>query len=113
MGLSSTAATIAAIVGGGLVGLQVQQGEEQRKAAKRSFNLQREAQRSAEASAITEREMASQQQRRTNRRQPNVAALLSTAQQAATTGPASTMLTGASGVTGGGTMLGRSSLLGQ
>ena len=96
-----------------MIGSAVYQGETQRQAAKKTAGMQREAQRSAEASAITEREMASQQQRRTNRRQPNVAALLSTAQQAATTGPASTMLTGASGVTGGGTMLGRSALLGQ
>lgn len=89
------------------------QGVTQQQAAKKTAGLQKEAQRSAEASAITEREMASQQERRLNKRKPNVAALLSTAQQAATTGPASTMLTGASGATGGATSLGRSSLLGQ
>lgn len=113
MGLSSTAATIAAIVGGGMIGLQAQQGYEQAKTARRTAGLQREAQRSAEARAMTEREMGAQQERKLNRRKPNVAALLSTAQQAATTGPASTMLTGASGATGGATSLGRSSLLGQ
>lgn len=108
-GLEIAALITAASATGGTI----YQGQQARSAGKKTARIQREAQRSAEASAITEREMASQQQRRANRRQPNVAALLSTAQQAATTGPASTMLTGASGVTGGGTMLGRSSLLGQ
>ena len=90
----------------------VYSGVEQSKASKRSAGLQREAMQKAEAETMSQMEQSRQAQRKANRKRPNVAALLATAQEASTTGPASTMLTGPGG-TSSTPSLGRTNLLGQ
>jgi hypothetical protein len=108
-----TGVEIAALVAAGAATAgSVYSGVEQSKAAKRSAGLQREAMQQAEAETMSQMEQSRQAQRKANRKRPNVAALLATAQEASTTGPASTMLTGPGG-TSSAPSLGRTNLLGQ
>lgn len=105
-------AIIGSTLAGGMIGTSIYQGEQQKKAAKRSAGLQREAMSQAEAQTMSQMEQSRQAQRKANRKRPNVAALLATAQEAATTGPASTVLTGPGG-TSSAPALGRTNMLGQ
>ena len=105
-------AIIGSALAGGMIGTSIYQGEQQSKAARRSAGLQREAMQQAEAQTMSQMEQSRQAQRKANRKRPNVAALLATAQEASTTGPASTMLTGPGG-TSSAPSLGRTNLLGQ
>ena len=100
------------IAAAAMIGSSLYQGEQQRKASKRSAGLQREAMAQAEAQTMSQMEQSRQAQRKANRKRPNVAALLATAQEASTTGPASTMLTGPGG-TSSAPALGRTNMLGQ
>jgi len=106
MAVTASIAAIAAL------GSSVYSGQQQAKAAKRSAGLQREAMAQAEAQTMSQMEQSRQAQRKANAKRPNVAALLATAQEASTTGPASTMLTGPGG-TSSAPALGRTNLLGQ
>jgi len=94
------------------LGSSIVQGQRQKKAMKESAQLQREAMAEAEARTRSQMEQSRQAQRKANRKRPNVAALLATAQEASTTGPASTMLTGPGG-TSSAPALGRTNMLGQ
>lgn len=108
-----TGIEIAALVAAGAaVGGSVYSGTQQTKASKRAAGLQREAMAQAEAQTMSQMEQSRQAQRKANAKRPNVAALLATAQEASTTGPASTMLTGPGG-TSSAPALGRTNLLGQ
>lgn len=103
---------LAAVLGGGMIGASIYQGREQTKAMKESAKIQREAMARSEAQTMSQMEQSRQAQRKASRKRPNVAALLATAQEASTTGPASTMLTGPGG-TSSAPALGRTNLLGQ
>ena len=105
-------AVTSSIFAAAALGSSVYSGQQQSRAAKRSAGLQREAMSQAEAQTMSQMEQSRQAQRKANRKRPNVAALLATAQEAATTGPASTILTGPGG-TSSAPALGRTNMLGQ
>lgn len=96
----------------GPLGIAVAQGEAQMRAQKRAARRTAEAQRLATSRAAAEQRRQEMEQRRLNRRKPNVMSLLGKEQNAAATGPGATLLTGSAGVPRDRLTLGSSSLLG-
>lgn len=84
------------------------QTDQARQSAKRGRARQGQAQQRAEAAAVSQQRQNDQAQRRANRRTPDLAALLASAQQAGQRGVAGTNLTGPAGA--GGLQLGRTVL---
>lgn len=105
--IAGAGASAAATVGGSLV-----QADSQRKAANTAADEQKAAQSQALAQAEKQEKTNAEAQQAANRKSPNIAGLLDSAQQAGKAGPSSTMLTGAQGVDPGLLTLGRKSLLG-
>lgn len=105
---------VLALVGGAALsaGTSLYQASKARKAQKKSTAA-------AEEMAVQERAQQQRQFNRVNQKQPNIAALLDRARQSAGGGVGSTMLTGARGISGGGSagstgsLLGSNSLLGR
>ncbi len=106
----STAVLLAASVAA--VGGSVQQGLESRQQQRRGLRAQESAQRTATSRAAAESRRSGREQRRLNRKRPNLSSLLGREQQSALRGPGATTLTGSAGVNQGRISLGRSSLLG-
>ena len=77
-----------------------------------SANQQKRAANTAAEQARTQASQAEQQINKANAKQPDIAAMLSAAQQAARAGQAGTMLTGPAGVDPSALLLGRNTLLG-
>lgn len=75
-------------------GAAVYQGEQQRKAAKRSLAAQDRAQKEAQSAAIAQRRENEMALNKANQKQPDLLGLLEAEQAAAKAGAASTMLTG-------------------
>ena len=101
-------AAVAAVLS---VGLGVQQGQQSKQAQRRSLRLKQSGQEEAERRAIGEQRRSEQDQRRLNRKRPNLQSLLAGERGGSRGGAASTLLTGARG--GGRQLtLGRASLLG-
>lgn len=94
------------------VGASVQQGEEARSGQRRALRQQEQAQRQATSAAVSQRRRSEQESRRANRRQPDVSSIFDTERAASARGPASTLLTGPTGVDPNRLLLGRTSLLG-
>ena len=98
-------------VGGAAIGGSVIQAQEQRRAQKRALESQEREQRLAVSRAAAEQRRQGEEQRRVNRRRPNVASLLSSERRGELSGPGATVLAGAN-PTQARTTLGRASLLG-
>lgn len=94
------------------LGASAVQGRQQSIAQKRGIRQQEEAQRLATSRAAAEQRRQEMEQRRANRKKPNLSSLLSDERRGALTGPGATMLTGAGGVNRQRLTLGQSSLLG-
>jgi hypothetical protein len=103
---------LGALLFGASTGASIHQGQKAAQQGRRAVRAQKDAQRSAEARAISENRRAEEERRRLNRRRPDVASLLGEEREAAQRGPASTLLTGSSGVSRRKLTLGSSSLLG-
>ncbi len=101
-----------AALGGLLVGGSVYQGEAGRKQQKKALRSQEQAQARSEARALSQQRRSEQEQRRLNRKQPDLFSILGREREAALQGPGSTLLTGARGVGKGKLTLGQSSILG-
>jgi hypothetical protein len=106
-------AEVAAALSLASIGAGIEQGQRQVRQQKRALQAQEEATRTATAASASERRRAELEQRRANRRQPDVASLLGTERSALGRGPAATMLTGASGIDPNRLLLGKKSLLGS
>lgn len=85
---------ISAVVGAGAA---VNSGVQQGRAAKKSLSRQKDAQQAASVAGMRQDQANLEDQKRVNRKQPNVAALLANAQKMSGASPR-TMLTGANGV---------------
>jgi hypothetical protein len=79
-------------------GAAVHQGQLQKQQARRSLRAQKAFQAKAESRAISETRRSEAEQRRLNRRTPDLSAILLGERAAARRGPAATLLTGASGI---------------
>jgi hypothetical protein len=99
----------AAIAG---LGSGIYSGEVGRKQQKKALRSQQQAQARSEARATSQQRRSEQEQRRLNRRQPDLMGILGRARQSALQGTGSTLLTGPGGVPKGRVALGQSSLLG-
>lgn len=97
---------------GGLIGLQISQGQEAAKQQKRALQSQEKAQDEAKAAAIRQARENDMQLNKANQKSPDISALL-LGEQARKSGPSSTLLTGSSGVDPSSLRLGRVSLLGD
>lgn len=104
---------VAGIAAGAALGGSIYQGERQRKEQKRALRSQERAQSESLAAAAAQERRADMEAKAKNRKEPDVASLLATEQRASLTGTASTLLTGASGVTKDRLRLGQTSLLGS
>ena len=105
MSVIAGAATVASTVN------SIQQGQEQKKAAKAS---QAQAQSAQDQAQKNSEQVAKQQEKALNKpKAPNIAGLLAANQSAASGGVSSTMLTGPAGVDMSGMVLGKNTLLGQ
>jgi 4-diphosphocytidyl-2C-methyl-D-erythritol kinase len=98
---------ITAIVVAG--GTSIYQGEQQRKAQKKSLRSQKMAQAESQARASSTAKQSLMAEAKANRKKPNIATLLGRERMAANRGPGSTMMTGTGGARG--TMLGGGSSL--
>lgn len=106
--------TIAAIaLGAGAFGSSIYQGEQGRKAQKRSLREQTQAQQMAESRAISQQRRSEQEMAKANAKKPDISAIMSAAQEASKAGGASTMLTGPRGVDPNTLQLGKTTLLGE
>lgn len=97
----SAAAVVAA-------GAAIYQGEAGRSAQRKQRDIQRQAQ-DKQASVAAEAQRRSMRDA-AGRRQPDLTSILGQERSANRTGPASTLLTGSSGLRAGGLLLGRSTL---
>lgn len=100
-------------LGAALIGGSIFEGQQKKRAQRRSLRRQEQATRLAESRALSETRRADQERRRLNRRQPDIGALLADSQRGGAAGVGGTLLTGAGGVArnrltlgGGGTALG-------
>ena len=101
---------IAAVIGAGAA---ITAGERQGQQAKKSRNQQADAQERARSASVREQKRAEEEQRRANRRTPDVASLLGAAQRDAQAGAGSTLLSGAQGIRRNNLLLGGGSRLGS
>lgn len=109
----SGATTIAAVAAVASAGAAIYNGIEQKKSASRAAD---QAKRSAnqQANAVAEQtRQAEEATNRANQKQPDVAGILSAAQQAGKAGASGTMLTGPQGIDPTALQLGKNTLLGQ
>lgn len=97
--------TATALAVGAMGGVQVYQGEQQRK-------LQKDANRKSQENADRMATMASEDNNRRNAKAPDAAAMLASATLSGKSGQSGTMLTGPAGVDPSKLLLGRSTLLG-
>lgn len=112
---TSTAAALGALAVGaaGSTAYSIYSGEKGRKAQKDALRRQEQAQKQAEARALSQQRQSEMAQRAASGKKPNTAALLEAAQEASTAGAAGTMLTGSQGIRPEDLQLGRTTLLGQ
>lgn len=108
-GVAVAVAAGAAVIG---TGYSIYAGEQQKKAQSEALNQQRDAQNQAQQSALKQEKSAEEASNRSLAKAPNAGAILSGAEQAAKTGGASTMLTGAAGVDPNSLQLEKKTLLG-
>ena len=92
-------------------GSAVHQGEQSRAAGSQAERAQRKAQRQSLLSSINEEKLASQAERKANRKKPDSASILFSEREAADSGVGSTILSGQG--SGSGSLLGsKQSLMG-
>ena len=114
---AASAATVGALATAGLaatgagLGYTVASGEAGKKAQSEAMRQQAAAQQQQIAQAAMQQRRSEQAIAGAQRREPNVQAIMASAQEAAS-GPSSTMLTGPMGVNPADLQLGRSTLLG-
>ncbi len=93
-------------------GASVYQGQMQKRSQRRALRSQEAAQDQALAAAASEQRRTEMEQRKLNRRQPDLGTILAGQRARGRRGAASTLLTGATGVGRGSMTLGTTSLLG-
>ena len=103
----------AAVLGGLTLGYQVYSGEQQRRQQKKQLRMQEQANADARKQAKMAADRADIEMNRANRKRADVSSIQSKEEQAALTGPAGTMLTGAQGINSDEYNLGGSTLLGS
>ena len=103
----------AVVIGAASVGYQIYSGEKQRQQQKKQLRLQEQANADARRRAKEASDRADVEMNRANRKRADVSAIQSKEEQAALTGPAGTMLTGAQGVDPNQLNLGGNTLLGS
>lgn len=108
-------AVTGAIAAVAALGATVYQGERQASAQRSSLRAQGKAQRESATAAAAEQRRAEMEQRKANRKSPNVASLLAEERTQGWTGQGTTMLTGSQGIARAGSSmkLGQTSMLGQ
>ena len=104
------AASAAAAAAG--TGYSIYAGQRANDAQKQAMGEQRQAQQQAATQAASQQRRSAQAMAASNRRQPDMGAIMAGAAEGAGGGPTSTMLTGPSGVSPQDLALGRSTLLG-
>jgi len=102
----------AIVVGAATVGSQLYASSQQRKAQKKSLEMQRQAQVDAKERAKEASDRADIEFNKANRKRADVSAITNKEQQAAMAGPAGTLLTGVQGVDSSQLNLGGNTLLG-
>tara|TARA_Y100001938_G_C8001566_1_gene384996 strand:- start:43 stop:366 length:324 start_codon:yes stop_codon:yes gene_type:complete len=103
----------AAVLGGLTLGYQVYSGEQQKRQQQKQLRMQEQANANARKRAKEAADRADVEMNRANRKRADVSAIESREEQAALTGPAGTMLTGAQGVDPNQLNLGGNTLLGS
>lgn len=98
MGFSS-AGLLYGLVAATSTGYGIYSGERTNKIQEQGLNRQRQAQQQAEDAARRQQKQAAEAYAAANRKQPNISDILASESELATQGPASTLLTGAGGVT--------------
>ena len=83
-----------AVISAVMVGTSIYSGEQQRKASRRSLLAQEKAQAKAQRAEIGTKRLADQEKRRANQKRSGVDQYLAQASAAASSGPASTLMTG-------------------
>lgn len=99
----------ALILAGAAVGTGVAQGEQARRAQKKSLRQQEETQRQSLAAAVNDKQLSDMQERRASQQAPDVNSLLASA----STPKQSSLLTGPGGVDPSKLILGKTKLLGE
>lgn len=89
---------IIAITGALSAGYGIYSGERAGQAQKVGMRRQAQAQQQAQAAAARQQRMAAEAQAAANRKQPDIGSILATEAELGKAGPASTLLTGPSGV---------------
>jgi len=90
---TAVAVPLAIALGGASIGGSIIQGEQARKDQSRALRSQQEANRLATSRAAAEQRRTEQEQRRVNRKSPDITSLLDTERAAGRGGAASTLLT--------------------
>lgn len=94
-------------------GYSVYSGEKGRKAQKNALRSQEQAQKQAEARAMSQQRSSEQQLAMANRKRPDISAIMQASEEAGSMGAAGTMLTGPKGVNPDDLTMAKTSLLGQ
>lgn len=94
---TAVAVPLAIALGGASIGGSLLEGERARKQQKRALGAQQEANRLATSRAASEQRRTEMEQRRLNRKGPNIGSLLDTERSQSAGGAASTLLTSPSG----------------
>lgn len=102
-----------AVVAGIGTGVAAYQGEQQKKAAKRSLTAQQKAQEEATAAALRQERRNSMDEAKANQRTPDSRAILEGFSSRLSTGGQQNMVTGPGGVDMAKLRLGRPTLLGE
>lgn len=110
--ISTIIAGVAAGIAAAGTGYGIVAGEEGKKRQEQAMAEQKVAQEQQATAARSAQRRSEMAQAAANRRQPNIEAIVRGAEQGAAGGPASTMLTGPTGVNPQDLALGRSTLLG-
>jgi len=105
----SIATVAAAVIAAGAT---VYTGEVQKKAMTKQLRQKKKASEEQAAAASSAQKLAAQEAAKANQKKPDVSTILGAEEAAGSTGPASTLLTGAGGVGKGSLLLGKSSLVG-
>ena len=83
-----------AVISAVTIGTSIYQGEQQRKASRRQLLAQERAQSEATRAEIGTKRLSDQQKRKANQKRTGVDQYLAQASAAASSGPASTLMTG-------------------
>lgn len=111
--MSGAITAAAVVVGGASLAASAYSGEQQRKAGRKQEKAQDRATKQAESQALKQEKQQEQEINRSRTNRPNADAMLDAANQSASGGAGSTLLTGSQGVDTDQLNLGKNTLLGS